>query len=659
LTLLNADVRSNQSVCGSVPALLTATVVVILGTAWVDPSRLWLLFVPATFLIMAFAGGTLVDRAIGGLPAEADAPPMLTVAVHVGVGLACLSSLAVLSALGGMLWIAGIAAVLLLAYGLFRVVRAGLRFRPVRGVLPAAAGGLAMGGAWLVAWLWATIPPTFFDELGYHLVVPQRALLTGKLQTTPWVFFNLMPHASDLLLSWGMAFGGDLGARANLFGLWVACSLGAWGLAEAIAWPRVTTWAAPLVAGALAASPTLWFLATLPFADTCLAVAVVTAIAMLVSPQSARRPWAPLGLVLGLAATVKLTGLYWVMAALAAALVAGWSWSVIGRVSLVAVASVAPWWIRAAVHTGNPIYPAGFTLLGGHPWSDESQARAAGDIALGAGDLGLMGLLRLPLDLVQQPERFGSAADAGVLAYAATFLVLASPALLRWTGIGGRERRTAGIVSVFVLMAGIGWVITSPTSRFFAPAFVISLAMLAGWALFLGRIGQMVAVLVLLAAGAWGTWRFIEQHTDTFSSFDVALGRERADDYLVRQLDHFRAARFVRETLPADARILFIGETRPYYFAREAMAPSAYDRHPLHRWVLESSSPKALAVRLADEGFTHVVLNVHEFKRIHDKYGVLAFSGEGAEEHDRRLKALPGALRLLFASSGVYVFEVP
>lgn len=68
---------------------------------------------------------------------------------------------------------------------------------------------------------------------------------------------------------------------------------------------------------------------------------------------------------------------------------------------------------------------------------------------------------------------------------------------------------------------------------------------------------------------------------------------------------------------------------------------------------------EALAARLAAEGFTHVVLNVREFKRVHDRYGVLAFTGDGAEANDRRLKSLPGALRLAFESNGVYVFEVP
>jgi len=57
----------------------------------------------------------------------------------------------------------------------------------------------------------------------------------------------------------------------------------------------------------------------------------------------------------------------------------------------------------------------------------------------------------------------------------------------------------------------------------------------------------------------------------------------------------------VQERLPPDARLLFIGETRPYYFYREAVAPSAYDRHPLRRWVQPQGTPPRIAATVRGE----------------------------------------------------------
>ena len=169
----------------------------------------------------------------------------------------------------------------------------------------------------------------------------------------------------------------------------------------------------------------------------------------------------------------------------------------------------------------------------------------------------------------------------------------------------------------------------------------------------------LLAIIGALAVGTWGTLQFLKEHDAVFSSTAVALGQEDREAYLTRRLEHYPAARFVRNRVPPQARVLFIGETRPYHFARLGLAPSAYDAHPLRDWVMVSASVEALAGRVAAEGFTHVVLNIPEFSRIRNKYGVLAFAGEEAAEYDRRLKALPKVLRPLFVERGVYVFQVP
>jgi hypothetical protein len=657
--------------------LLTAVLVVAFGSAWIDPARLWLLFIPASFLIAAYEAGLIIERLIDGHGPALPDLPAARLGLRTGIGVAALSLLASWSGLAGVLPLAGLVTAGLLASGLWRQLRipGPARFAPPR--MATAVAGMVTGLGLLVAWLWATTPPTFFDELSYHLVVPQRALATGSLPAFPWVFFTLMPHASDVLLAWGMGLGkglawagvpiagGDLCARAMVWGLWVVCCLAAWGLLEVLVWPRVSLWASAVVTCALAASPTLWFLATLPFSETCAAIGVLTAAVLLTgnsvrsANEPARRPLLLFGLALGLVATTKLTGLYWVVAALAAAYVAGWRWGDLLLAGGVVMASAAPWWGRALAYTGNPIYPMGYELLGGKFWSAENQARVMGDVAHRASDLGVSGLLRLPWDLVRHPDRFGSGADVGAAAVAAAILVLCLPALLRLWSVGDRPRRLGDMGAVFVLVAACGWLSTSTVTRFFAPAFIVSLIGVAAMTLHLRRVRLAMALGLVLIAGLWGTMRFVNEHSLVFSSRDVALGREAPDAYLARRVDHFAAARFVRDTLPAEAKLLFIGETRPYYFAREAVAPTAYDTHPLARWVQEAPTTEALAGRLVAEGISHVVLNVREFKRLHDSYGLLAFSARGDEASERRLKELPSKLKLLFADNNVYVFEVP
>jgi hypothetical protein len=659
--------------------LVVGLLIVIIGSAVVDPSRIWLLLIPISFLVAAHEAGFFLERWFDGRPVATDAAVIPVIAIRIGIGIAALSLLASWSGWLGIFPLAGVATVGCLLSGcrrsLMRVVQAGLN--GLRLSFSQASAGVIAGCAWLVAWLWATTPPIFFDELSYHFVVPQRAIATGSLPAFPWVFFTLMPHAADVLLAWGMGLGGmlewmgsvgsgvGLGGRAMVWTLWLACSIGAWGLVEAILWPQKSVWCAPMIMAALAACPLLWFLATLPFGESCTSIGILTAALVLVQSQSAeahqsgRRFGILLGLALGFVVTTKLTGVYWMAAALAAAMVGGWSWSRIALSSLIAMMSGAFWWGRSLIQTGNPIYPMAYDLFGGKYWSAESQARVMGDVATRAGDLGLNGLLRLPWDLVQHPERFGSASDLGAPAALALAVIMGLPILVRFMNVDMRMRRLSDMAAIFVIIAAVGWVCTSTVTRFFAPGLILCLSGVAAMLLHVRRSLAPVALASTLVVGLWGMNRFINEHAEAFSSRDVAVGNETRDAYLTRQLDHFAAARFVRDQLPSGARLLFIGETRPYYFDRESLAPTAYDGHPLTGWVREAVTTEALADRLADEGFSHVILNMREFKRLHDSYGLLAFAANGDESSERRLKELPAKLTLLFSHNGVYVFEVP
>ena len=266
--------------------------------------------------------------------------------------------------------------------------------------------------------------------------------------------------------------------------------------------------------------------------------------------------------------------------------------------------------------------------------------------------------MRLPLDLIQHPERFGSAGDAGILAVTGVGCLAIMPLLARLLHWNEPERRWADAAGALVWLAGIVWLGTTMTMRFFAPALALGLISLVWLTVRLSRPVQALAAVVFMILAFTGTARFIEQEESAFSASAVALGRETGDQYLARRLDHDAAARFVREQVPLDARILFFGEARALYFARDGMAPYPISEHPLAGWVKEAESPEALAQRIAAEGFTHVVLNVREFKRLHNQYGLLAFQGPEAATLDQRLKELPRALTPLFSKNGVYVFHV-
>jgi hypothetical protein len=262
--------------------------------------------------------------------------------------------------------------------------------------------------------------------------------------------------------------------------------------------------------------------------------------------------------------------------------------------------------------------------------------------------------------MVTDPDQFASGSLVGLFAVGSACLLLALPIMTRLMHARPDERRLGDALAVWTWIAAAAWVSTAPATRYLSPALLAGLAVSTGLALRRPertiRIGLFV---ILLLSAAWGTPRFLQQHEEIFSSAQAALGRESDAAYLARTLDHGESARVVREQTPADATVLFIGETRSYYFMRRAIAPHPLDRHPLARWVAESPSPEALRDRLRAEGVTHVVLNAWEFQRLQKQYGLLSFQGPEAAAQDQRLKKLPAVLTTLYGRHGHFVLAVP
>jgi hypothetical protein len=221
------------------------------------------------------------------------------------------------------------------------------------------------------------------------------------------------------------------------------------------------------------------------------------------------------------------------------------------------------------------------------------------------------------------------------------------------------RRRQFDAASLFMFFAGLSWIMTSTTTRFFAPALMIGLSTLVALLALIPQPTLALSFVLLSAFGTMATTGFISLHNQVFSSTKVALGHESGSDFARRTLDHYEAAMYVRNNLPMDARLLFIGESRPFYFDRTALSPYPFHEHPLTRWVEEANSPEELMHRIRREGFTHVILNTREFTRLHNGYHVLEFRGPAASEQDHLLKQLPGMMRTLFSKNTVHVFEIP
>lgn len=651
--------QRDHALASAPSTFLIAILIVTIATALVDSHRIFLLLIPMSFLLAAHGMGLLVERVTQGwMPPLSTQFPMLRLAARIGTGIAVIGVVTTILGQLGFYRTAGFLFFPAIAWSILNIARNPPSVQAFRPSIPTGIGGTAIGIVWAIVWLWATIPSTFYDELAYHLPIAQSALRTGTIPANPWLFFTYMPHLSDLLLGWGLALAGDIGARALHVTFWIAIWIAGWALVEVLTVSERSPWIAWVLAGMFASSAMFLFLGTLPFAETSLTFAVLASTALILG-TSAQPAWIPVGLLWGLTLSVKLSGVSWMIAAALAALVIGWPLAALIRAGLLALIMGLPWWGRAWWMTGNPVYPMGHRWIESRYWDDATQARLQGDLPSYSNFSDLLGLLRLPLDMVLAPERFGSASECGGLAVFAMCLMLTLPLWTVFANVDPMTRRRCYAAGVFGVLAWSTWLLTSTTTRFFAPALMTGLCIVASLLLKLPTRSLGAVLLALSAFGTVGTASFLTTHIQVFASDKVATGQESGSAYISRILDHYEAAQFVQQQLPSDANLLFIGESRPFYFDRRALAPYPFHQHPLSKWVQDVPSPEALLDRIRQEGFTHVVLNTREFQRLHKQYGNLAFDGPDGPLHDQRLRQLPKSMHTLFAKNGVYIFEVP
>lgn len=573
-------------------------------------------------LVGAAAWGT------GGVAArwrQGDLEPAEDHLARLAVGLGCLG-LGVF-ALGLVGWLRRPALAALLGAGLLpagvRLLRGGaIRDLCVRGeggrAQTAARVGVAVA---LVAALCGTVAPeSFFDALYYRTAFPAHYLRLGRVTVFPHAVHSAMPSHVDLcyvpLLAWGGASTVKLGHFALYAGTlaWVAA------LARRL-WGRAAGGWAALIAASLPGVGAMAGLGAVDLGVTFFTTACVALTVAGLSGGPRRGPLAAAAFLAGVAAGSKYSALLFVVvwsAGVAAALLGRQPrrYGLVAGLGALVLLGGGGWYLRNLLLLGTPVYPA---LA---PPESEA-ARIAANLRADSAPPG--GWLDWPQALVEVlAERRG--AGAGGELWPGALLLVAG---VVWAlGRAGPPRWLA----VAVIAAFLAWSRSIVIVRYAYPVLAAGAAVAAGvlvkgfsrpgWrraahVLALGVAGLAVVRLALLLD-------VVHQRPWGYLS-----GRESTEAFLSRRVRGFEAARWVAAHTPEHGtRLLLLGETKGYYFARDYEPVSAYNLHPLVGWAETAADAAALARRLRELGFTHLVLDPEELARLDRRYGHFAASPE-------------------------------
>ncbi len=475
-------------------------------------------------------------------------------------------------------------------------------------------------GLYLLPVLMVTLGPAVsWDASVYHLTLPKIYLRHGGFVELPWNVYSHWPQNTELLYALALGIKDHVLAKLLHFGFGVAVLYALVVGCRRLGGGRVG-WLAALF---FLANDVVMFELRTAYVELAHAFFLLGAFLFLCQALDSeqrreRQRWLLLaGLCGGMVAGTKLTGIVGV--AILALLYlprllrgtghhraehhrAELRRDFATRFALPVAVLWAPWLVKSAWWTGNPVYPALYGVLGGSGWSARlAEQLAAWQSSIGMGREPLDYLLLIPRVLLnggQGYEHFDGRLGA--------FWLVLLPATL----IAGWRLPAVRRALFVVALCFVFWSLTSQQSRLLVPllplaALAAGLALAdllgklrnarmrqAGWAL----LGCSVALLAVVdqqkvLRGGWQTSKI--------------LLREEGERVLASVIDpvwlHI-------DELPEQSRLLMIDYNRAFFCERDYIADSFFEASQLVDWLQDIDGPKALNQHLAAEGITHLLL---------------------------------------------------
>jgi hypothetical protein len=512
---------------------------------------------------------------------------------------------------------------------------AGVAPKVAQGLSPAIAGlkacatsrrSLAHTLAWLapglvLAQLFVrTLGPWLgWDDMSAHLTLPRVWLAHGGFFPMPFNVYSHWPSNMQMLYGLGLAVEDYvLGKLLHLM------FLGLLTVAVYRFAARVAPWAGVVAASLLLANDVVLEEAHVANIDIGVAFFFFMAVALAVEFRETgkRNALVLSGIFCGCVAGSKITGLgaiacVYPLIALGSREIAALKGPryVLGTVVrdsalfvACAFALALPWLVKSYVETGDPLYPVLWKYVGGIEWSDTIAAQFwKWQNSIGMG--------RTPGDYALLPIRVILNGGGGYQNFAAwiskTWIVFLPLTLIftPWVPVARRCLLPAGIYFVI-------WANSSQQSRFLIsvlPLLAVSTAVTAAWVVeLLSRQGRSqkyevrirYAMAGLVIAGSLAVLGWASRYIRAGSL--EATRNLFVDPPNIREWTPDPAFAFVRNQLPASAKVLMLNINHGFFLDRDYIADSFFEASQLNAAVNAAGDRDGLARLFERLGVTHV-----------------------------------------------------
>ncbi|MFH1860952.1 MAG: glycosyltransferase family 39 protein [bacterium] len=511
------------------------------------------------------------------------------------------------------------------------------------------------------------VPTMTYDAMVYHLAVPAKYIQAHRIHYIPHICFSNYSLNMEMLFTMGLLLGGDTLAKFIhlMFGLLSGAGIFCmarrhFGQEEAA--PLATAWFSLLIFFSI---PLACFIMVQPFNDLGLVFYEIMAVYAFVNwTTTDKKPWIVMcALMCGFAMGVKYTG-----GICAGILFVGVIWKEVQRhrstkgvlpaknLCLCMGTSISlmlfipfllnlPWFIRAFVYTGNPVYPMLYPLFGGINWNDFNHIRYIHEMTAGYGPQVVWYLK--PFVCIYQLSLDWK--GKGVPVCPIFLLLLPGIILIK------RLPVVFKLLAVYCLLFFLIWTYTSPVDRFFLPCMGI-LSIVIGYIAASLPLRRTVITWVILCC-LWNTYHLCQ--TIWINSYWKCIDKSAGQQLLKEQSpidDYYPVIIYINTHLPSKSKILFIGETRSYYCEREVLSNSHLDTTIIVEIVKKSRDEYAVLKRLKQQRITHILYNQTGADWLSQKFDYFHWDNKSQQEIYQRF--MTRCLIPVYQKKGIVLFSV-
>ena len=485
----------------------------------------------------------------------------------------------------------------------------------------------ALGLAMLLNLAGTLSPEIFYDALVYHLAVPNYYVIKHGLEPMPYNFYSNLPFTHGMLYAAALLLKGATLAKFINFAAGLLTAGAVLALGARYFSLRAGLWAAAIfytVGHAMFAS---WSAGT----EALLMFFSALALYSVLNRKDGEMRWLWLAACFcGLAMGVKYTGFF---TAVGVMLVYAWSGRAkpaavvknLALFTLVASIFVAPWLVKNYIYKGNPVYPFAVTLFGADQGSDPQKLEKFIADASQMGPLKPLDWLRSPFkvtpDWLLNPWKI-TMGRVGNSEYFSPLFLLLLPAAFLLSGPAGAA--LSGLWIFFLAVWG-GWSVSSTMVRFLMPAYPAAGLIMTAYLFSPGhkalKAVLKAAVLAVCFIGLyWAGLIFYSQ-----GRWRPVAGAVPAEEYLAHTqptypYSCYSGIKFINEKTAPDSKTLMIGDEKSFYFRKDYLVSSVYDKTAIVEYSAASRDGDDLYARLRADGVTHLLVNTADAIRLGRDY---------------------------------------